>query len=167
VVLPSVAVAAACMHGLIVAALRLSEQVSSVALWAHGWVRSCTAVAQSQCPDWSKQAHAQPDQSTQKWLAQQAVASSAAAAAAAVALVLMMVQDQDALVAVGHCYNALEAQVLTAAPGMIQDAACAAAAPVVPAEAASAAAAAEAAAVAIAGAAAVIGSVAQTAAVLR
>ena len=91
-VLPSVAVAAACMHGLIVAALRLSEQVSSVALWAHGWVRSCTAVAQSQCPDLSKQAHAQPDQSTWKWLAQQALASSAAAAAAA-AQVLMMVQN--------------------------------------------------------------------------
>ncbi len=88
------AVAAACMHGLIVAALTLSVQVSSVALWAHGWVRSCTAVAQSQGPDWSKQAHVRPDQSTRKWLAQQALASSAAAAAAAaVAQVLMMVQD--------------------------------------------------------------------------
>ena len=69
--------------------------------------------------------------------------------------------------AVGHRYSALAAQVLTAAPGMIQDVACdaaaaaaAAAVPVVLAEAASAAAAA-------AEAAAVIGSGAQTAAVLR
>ncbi len=95
-VLPSVAAAAACMHGSIVAALRLSVQVSSVALWARGWVHSCTAVAQSQCPDWLQQAHARPDQSTRKWLAQQALASSAAAAAAAaaaVAQVLMTVQD--------------------------------------------------------------------------
>ena len=69
--------------------------------------------------------------------------------------------------AVGHRYSALAAQVLTAAPGMIQDVACdaaaaaaAAAVPVVLAEAASVAAAA-------AEAAAVIGSGAQTAAVLR
>ena len=66
--------------------------------------------------------------------------------------------------AVGHRDSALAAQVLTAAPGMIQDVACdaaaaAAAVPVVLAEAASAAAAAE--------AAAVIGSGAETAAVLR
>ncbi len=78
----------------------------------------------------------------------------------------MMVQDQYDLVTMGYCYSALAAQVLTVALEMIQDAACAAAAPVVLAEAASAAAA-EAAAVAVAEAAAVIGSVAQTAAALR
>ena len=81
------------MHGLIVAALRLSVQVSSVVLWAHGWMHSCIAVAQSQCPDWLTQAHVRPDQSTRKWLAQQALAPCAADAAAAVALVLMTVQD--------------------------------------------------------------------------